>query len=411
MTPKPWAVLAYTVADDRGGGGALDRAAQRELRAICDAADFSQVSVAAQVDFKRLRRGVFRGALTAAPETREFADVRDEDHPLWRRIVGNVRRSRLKVQVERDDLNAASAGVLEEFLRFGRRECPAERYLLSFYGHAYGPFGLFFDRAAGEAAAGTLRLNDLAGSLRAADGRAAVLLFRDCFMSTLESACQLRGVGEFMIATQAEAPIAGIWPWVSFMVPLMPGAATADVARAIALQLAAFLDVPANRDPYVDVPYTIVDLDASEAVVAPLGALTAALLDARGDAGRRRDCAAAIEAARVGRGDPTAPGEVTLLDVPTLCEGLAALPGGAVGEAARALGAVVRDRLVRWHHSRTGVHRGVSLYCKPVTAQDRERSFIQASGEDEARDEAAYARLALCEATGWHKVALDPLVA
>ena len=52
---KPWAVLAYTVADDRGTGDALDGAAKEELRSLCDAADFGQMSVAAQVDFKHLR--------------------------------------------------------------------------------------------------------------------------------------------------------------------------------------------------------------------------------------------------------------------------------------------------------------------------------------------------------------------
>jgi hypothetical protein len=413
MTQKPWAVLAYTVADDRGGGGALDGAAQLELKAICDAADFSQVSVAAQVDFKRTKRGVFRGALTAPPApARGFEDVEDQGHALWKKILGNVRRSRLRVQANRDDLNAASAGVLEDFLQFGRRECPAERYVVSFYGHAYGPFGLFYDRAAKEREATTLRLNDLAGSLRAVDSRAAVVLFRDCFMSTLETACQLRGVSQFMIATQAEAPIAGVWPWLNFMASLLPGAASTDVARALAMQLAAFLELPGNRGPYTDVPYSMVDLDAADAVTAPLAALTQALLDARGDARRRAACAAALEGARVGEaGNPEQPGDPALLDVLTLCEGLRQVRGGEVAAAAAALGGVVRDRLVRWHHSRTGAHRGVSLYYKPTSPGVLEKSFIQApAGDDEARDADAYARLALCEATGWHRVALDPLV-
>ena len=49
---KPWAVLAYTVADDKGTGDSLDAAAKEELKSICNAADFGQMSVAAQVDFK-----------------------------------------------------------------------------------------------------------------------------------------------------------------------------------------------------------------------------------------------------------------------------------------------------------------------------------------------------------------------
>ena len=55
---KPWTVLAYTVADDKSGGGSLDASAQQELKALCDAADFGRVSIAAQVDFVK-PKGVF----------------------------------------------------------------------------------------------------------------------------------------------------------------------------------------------------------------------------------------------------------------------------------------------------------------------------------------------------------------
>ncbi len=53
---KPWAVLAYTVADDKGSGDSLDAAAKEELRSLCNAADFGQMSIAAQVDFKHTPR-------------------------------------------------------------------------------------------------------------------------------------------------------------------------------------------------------------------------------------------------------------------------------------------------------------------------------------------------------------------
>ena len=224
-TRKAWAVLAYTVADDKGGGSSLDAAAKEELKAICDAADFGQVSVAAQVDFKRTR-GVFRGSLTTKPpKMRGFETVRAEDHPLWRKILGTVTRSTLRVQAEAKDLNAATGSVLAQFLRYGRTACPADRYLVCFYGHASGPMGLFYDADHGKSEAATLRLNDLAGSFDSEDGRAAIIVFRDCFMNTLETAYQLRHVGEYMIASQAEAPIAGVWPWLNFMATLMPGAA------------------------------------------------------------------------------------------------------------------------------------------------------------------------------------------
>lgn len=410
---KPWAVLAYTVADDKGGGSALDAAAQRELKALCDASQFDLVSVAAQVDFKR-PRGVFRASLTASPpKERAFEDVRAEDHPLWRRILGKVdeRRSVLRVQAERKDLSAARGNVLREFVDFGRRECPAERYVVYFYGHAYGPLGLFCDAETGQREKDTLRLSDLATSL-AGEGRpATVVVFRDCFMNTLETAFQLRGVAEQMIATQALAPVSGIWPWTGFMSALMPSAASADVGRAIAIQLARFLDEPQNREPFASVPYSLLDLGAAEALVEPLKALTAALEAAREDEKRCRACAQALEAARIGapaqRNDP---GDPALVDVPTMCEKLAALPGDPVSGPAAALGDVVRTKLVRFHHTQTSRHRGTSLYYKPATVRDLKRSYLQAEDEEVAAADAAhYATLGLSEATGWHRVASNPL--
>ena len=258
---KPWAVLAYTVADDKGEDAALDRSAERELKAVYDAADFSQISIAAQVDFKKAERGVYRAVLTAAPAERDgFKDIRTDETPLWRQIKKTLERSVLHVQHERSDLNAADAGVLSEFLEFGCTECPAERYALFFYGHAYGPMGLFYDSASAKRDANTLRLNDLAKSIAHVTNRADIVVFRDCFMSTLETACQLHGKADYMIATQTVAPIAGVWPWLNFMSALMPGASSAAVAESLVMQLAHFLDVEKNRHPFADVPYSLLDL-------------------------------------------------------------------------------------------------------------------------------------------------------
>jgi hypothetical protein len=410
-TTKPWSVLAYTVADDKGSSHSLDTSARHELKALCDAADFGQVSVAAQVDFVR-PRGVFRGAMTAPPpKSRDFEPVRAENHPLWRKILGDVERSTLEVFKEQEDLNAAHGGVLQDFLRFGRDKCPADRYVVFFYGHAYGPMGLFYDKDAGGRVANTLRLNDLADAVSHTGDRAAVVVFRDCFMNTLECAFQMRGAAEFMIATQALAPIAGVWPWLNFMASLTPGAASGDVGRAIAMQLGHFLDQPVNREPFADVPYALLDLDVTIDLVEPMRALVAALESVRNSPKRRAAAAAALEGARMGfPDDAKRPGDPALLDVPTMCDRLQQLKRHPAAAPARALGEVVRDRLIRWHHSQQGTFQGTSLYYQPVTAEDRERSYVQSADEQEAVNDAAYyATLALCQQTGWHRIALNPL--
>ena len=194
---KPWAVLAYTVADDKGSGDSLDAAAKEELKSLCNAADFGQMSVAAQVDFKHTR-GVFRGVLTEAPpKTRGFEAIPADSHPLWRGIKARLDRSKLRVLKDVADLNAARANVLTSFLRFGQRECPADRYVVFFYGHGYGPRGLFFDAEADDASAkSTMPLSTLSD---VAATRSASAPPSSCsgpaMANTLEAAYQLRDAG------------------------------------------------------------------------------------------------------------------------------------------------------------------------------------------------------------------------
>jgi len=406
---KAWAVLAYTVADDKGGGRNLDASAKEELMAICDASDFSQVSVAAQVDFTNTR-GVFRAVLTDAPPTREFEEIKPEDHPLWRAVVGKLKQSTLSVKMEREDLNAARASVLQDFLLYGHAECPADRHVMFFYGHAHGPMGLFFDKDAGRRAPKTsLRLNDLAQSMQAGPRPAAILVFRDCFMNTLESAYQFRGVAEFMIASQSLVPVSGIWPWANLMSSLMATSASGDQALAFAKSLGHFLDDAPNRDPFHDAPISLIDLGAADAVVEPLKALADALDAARKDPKQSAACAKALEKSRIGFPNERAnPGDPCLLDVPTLCEHLQGAGVAPVAAAAKRLSDAVTTKLVRWHHTQGKTYRGVSLYYKPVTKKDKDGSCIY-DEEFFEEDAANYRQLALSVATGWDRIALNPL--
>ena len=412
-TKKAWAVLAYTIAEDTATASRLDTSARGELKAICDAADFRHVSVAAQVDFKR-RRGVYRSAITALdPAERGFKDIDPEQHELWQKILSGVDDTNTVVRLQRDaaDLNAADGDVLETFLRFGQTECPADRYVVSFFGHAAGPLGVFSDQAPGEATHDTLRLPGLVNAFRGSRSRAAVVVFRDCFMNCLEAIHQLRGSADYIVATQALAPAVGSWPWKAFMASLTPEASPYDAGLGLTKALAAYLDEADHRSGFDAVPYSLIDTSAAEDVAPRLAVLADALEAARQDPARARACGKALEAARVGSPeDAKVPGDPALLDVPTMCVRLAALKGDPVAAAAVALGRVVGSKLVRWHHSQTRHHLGTSLFYKPVRADDLRRSYLQAEDVTVANDDAAHYRaLALSKATGWHRIALDPL--
>lgn len=408
-----WAVLAYTVADDKGTGDSLDAAAKDELKALFDAADFGRVRVAAQVDFKHTL-GVFRASLThdeVARTTRRVVRANPQKYPLWREISRKLRAdSRLALQTMSES-NAAASDVLRNFLRYGRTVCPAERHVISFYGHAQGPMGLFFDADAQTQAKNTLRLNDLAESIAQADQRASVVIFRDCFMSALETACQLQYVAEFIVASQALMPIAGVWPWSYFVDSLMPTASSLDQARSIAKGLSRFLDVAENRGPYSTVPVTVLDVDGVESLYEPFAALVHELEQARHAPKRCAACADALERSRIGRAsDHERPGDPALVDLVNLCERLALLAPDPVAPRAAAVAEVIRTNLVRWHHSSSRRCRGLSVYYKPTMPRDFKDSNIQwEDGPDADEDAKYYRRLALCTRTGWDRIALNPL--
>jgi hypothetical protein len=153
------------------------------------------------------------------------------------------------------------------------------------------------------------------------------------------------------------------------------------------------------------------DVRAAGAVEAPLKALADTLDEARTDARRCRACAAALDGARVGYpSDHSNPGDPALLDVLTMCDNLVRLESDPVVGPATVLADIVRNRLVTRLDTQKHHYQGVSLYAQPGRPKDIERSYIFV--EDLAEEDgAAYRKLALCKATGWDRIALNPLIA
>jgi hypothetical protein len=423
-----WGVLAYTIGDDKGGLHAIDRTTENDVAAICLAADLSRLKVALQLDLKR-HPGVYRATLTPrprptglerprrrattdkAPQRRAFHDVAPRTRDLWRVITDKLEQSDVRLEEDRTHLDAASGVVLRRFLEFGRRACPAERYILHFSGHSFGPMGLFYDSRTGASSPHVLRLTHLARALTSKDGPIEVVLFRDCFMGTLEAALELYGAVRFMIATQAQAPIFGVWPWLSLLSVLTPSVDSADAARSLALQMEDFFSQKSGHGPLSEVPCALIDIERAQQVIRPLKRLVDALSKARLDATRRRACSTALERARLGQNlQSSRPGDPALLDVLAMCWNLQQLRDDPVARVAQDLDQVVRNRVITSFHVSRGPFRGLALYYKPTSPQDRAKSFIEAGDEHDRRsDERYYRRLALSRATGWDQIALNPL--
>jgi len=335
---KPWAVLVYIVADHDAPGTPFKGSANRELRALLRAAGTAKMDVAVQIDYNRQARPV-RIAINPTKGSikvrRRFRRIDPSKFEVTRQFLG--RRRLVKVRVSRgDEVDAASPDVLCQFLRWGRKQLKAERYAIFFFGHAAGPAGLFFDNLPGSSLPHAMSLSELARAVESAE----VVVFRDCWMSTLEIAYQLHGVAKFAIATQAQATLRGRWPYADLFAILQ---ATADgneaaVARALTMRIGSHYDVKGNRFRFATVPFTMLDLRQVRRLTTPLRDLARALEASRSSPAAFPSVRLALEQARSGHVESSVrPGDNALLDVHALCNNLVAASKKERRSASRAL--------------------------------------------------------------------------
>jgi hypothetical protein len=392
---NPWAMLVYMVADHKAAGHrVLDPFADRELTAILEAARETDMPVVVQVDY-RVKRGVTRITANATPNGIRWQPIEPDRHQVRRQVLRSD--SALDLRVEHGaESDAAGPHVLAQFLKWGRSQVRAKRYAMLFWGHSCGPGGLFYDNRPGGSAR-PMGLDDIERAMRKA--RADVILFRDCCMSTLETAFQLRDVANYAIASQSLVPIRGQWPYVDLFA-IMQTATDGNegaVARALAARLGTYHDDPNNRFGLKDVPYALLDLEGVDALQKPLADLVVACDHARTEKRLLRVAETAIQRAR-----PIRAGDPSLVDIRVFCETLADARGALGAAAANVVSALDRF-LIKWNRSQKDHFRGVSAYCKP-SERRAAHSFI-----DAWMVPSMYKNLELSQATRWDRVALEPL--
>jgi hypothetical protein len=100
------------------------------------------------------------------------------------------------------EVNMGSISTLAGFLEYAKMSYPAERYVLSFYGHGGGWGGACNDM---DPEFGVLRMDDMKQALEGVGGVDLVLFSAPCWMGALESAYELRGCTDVYIASEHES--------------------------------------------------------------------------------------------------------------------------------------------------------------------------------------------------------------
>jgi hypothetical protein len=368
---KPWSVFVYLVADDQVGSPAnsLDEVAEDELDLMFDAVD-RHMHLAVQVDFRHKQR-------------------------VWRHLE---RRPLTSLS----ESSAADPQTLNRFFEWAFDTCPAERYLVLFWGHAFGTAGLFPDsRPKAPGSRDLLSVKELARVLTRAnenyiDGRIDGVLFKNCCLSNLETVYQLQDCAEIMIASQARLPARG-WPYDALFNELRDVDDIERVGSRLTHRLASFY---ADTQPHRDVPVTSLRLRVARQLRSPLARVVEGLRSLRDASATQWENHARTALRRAALiGDPALP------DVISLCRHLRS-PGGPyqrrLSESAQALEHTVNRQLVLSHYSKTSGFNGVGVFYRSTDTIARSQSIVA-----DVTDVAEYRSLALCQDTNWDEVAIE----
>jgi hypothetical protein len=318
---------------------------------------------------------------------------------VWRRIIGEG----AWIQPESD---AADPETLYGFFEWTQRMCPADRYVLVLWGHSRGPFGLFTDAPFSSALSGlfstadpwtyvaqTLTLKELRAALRhgrdCLNQEVDIIAFKDCFMSTLETAYELKDTATYLIASPDIVPVEG-WPYARMFEQLTRQADAKLAAKALVKELEQYYKVEANRHGRPEVPFTLVDTTKLSDVTEPLRAIATTL------------------AAKIGRGNggqpfrqaltSSAKADPALVDVNTLCT---KLKRHGLKQPAEHL----ETALAHLTLSDDGAPRraSVGVFCFPFAKKDQNDSIVAHHAT-----RPVYSELAITK-TGWDAVALTAM--
>jgi hypothetical protein len=370
---KKWGVLAYIVAEPPpgyGGAQTLNPAAREEVRECVQAA-------------------VSLGEDMYCAYQLDYGDTIG----IYRDVAGSVQGPQ-RIYEPRDS-EPGDPTILKRFFEWARYEIPAERYAVFFWGHTFGPASLFAPPLRGRRVLG---LPELRVALSTFEKKMdlEVVLFKDCWMSTLETACELRDVAKFVIASQGLVPILPVWPYrylFKDLVNLADGAAPTDLV----IRLGKLYDQPGNRGPLEAVPFALLDLKKMDQVSVALEGLVSELSGGGDNHPKAAGHVSAIERARIG--------DIALADVRTLCDNL---QGESSSKEANKLDVAV-SHLVSQQYSQTPGYRGVSIFYYP-SQQAKQRSTPRERFIWPLLPYSWYTELRLAQATKWEEVGYEQLL-
>jgi hypothetical protein len=294
-------------------------------------------------------------------------------------------------------VNMAAASTLRDFLVWVKENYPARRFALVLTGHSRGWNGLGWDMGKKD----TLHLHELKDALAGAGIHLDVVAFKAPFMASVEVAHQLRGLADWMVASQniARTPI---WEHQEVLERLkrQPSAPSQELGLAIR-------DSFERSTHQEDRTLSVVDVRAIAGVVAGVDGLVQKMIL---HLGTDREAFVQVRSNLRGMLDQSSQGgysfatHVDLVDLLGRLEG--ALPGeisSAAGELRRRLQAAI---LANVRGSLVPHASGVSIYF-PATPSEMDGNYDPCLAEPGAPGAASYQVPDFVSGTAWPRFLLS----
>lgn len=140
---------------------------------------------------------------------------------------------------------AAKAETLSDFIRWGKAEAPAQRYILVLWDHGYGIKGGFgADELNGRK---TMKVSDICAAIEKANVFFDIIAFDACLMGTVETAFALRNYTKYLIASEDSTPACGLYytTWIGAL-ERNPSMSTQRLGRLILDSFTLHAGIEAN---------------------------------------------------------------------------------------------------------------------------------------------------------------------
>lgn len=245
-----WTVLVYLHADHN-----LEVFALEDLKEMASVGSTDKVNVVVQVD-RRADKRVNQGVLNLP------------DWTTSKRLY--VEKGRFKELADLGEPNSDDPQVLKDFIVWGKRSYPANRYALVLWDHGAAFLGFGGDETASKGS--IMRLPALAGALKDSGIEFDMLGFDACLMANSELALELRPFAKVLAVSEELEPGDG-WDYTAVLDALTrnPTMSGLDLGKIVADSYLAFYKKNSPAEALY-LTFTLLDLQEMPKVMAAITA-------------------------------------------------------------------------------------------------------------------------------------------